>query len=62
LINDIIKYGFFQSNNYENFALLHKNLKIPSGLVSNLENEYILEGKIKDMEDRKRLNKLAENK
>ena len=53
LINDMIKYGFFQSNNFENFITIYKNIHIPSGLISNLENEYMQETKLKEIEDKK---------
>lgn len=53
LINDVIKYGFFQSNNFENFLTIFKNLRIPSCLISNLENEYYIDSKIKDLEEKK---------
>lgn len=58
LINDVIKYGFFQSNNFENFLIIFKNISIPSCLISNLENEYHIDSKIKDIEEKK----LRENK
>jgi hypothetical protein len=54
LINDIIKYGFFQTSNYDYFINLTKNVKVPSGLISNLENEYILEIKMRQIEDKKK--------
>lgn len=52
LINDVIKYGFFQSNNFENFLTIFKNIHIPSCLISNLENEYYIDSKIKDLEEK----------
>jgi hypothetical protein len=54
LINDIIKYGYFQSGNYEYFVGLNKNVKIQSGLVSNLENEYYLEMKVRASDEKKK--------
>lgn len=57
LINDIIKYGFYQSNNFENFITIYKNIKIPSGLFSNLESEYMQDHKIKEIEERKETDK-----
>ena len=53
LINDVIKYGFFQSNNFDNFLTIYKNIHIPSCLISNLENEYYQDARIKEMEDKK---------
>ena len=47
LINDLKeKYDFFNNNNYEKFMELYQDMKIPKGLVSNIENEYELEMKI----------------
>lgn len=53
LINDIIKYGFFQSNSFEAFLNIYKNIHIPSGLLSNLENEFMQDYKIKESEEKK---------
>lgn len=52
LINDIIKYGFFQNNNYDNFINIIKNMKIDSCLISNLQNEHMLDEKIKKEEEK----------
>ncbi len=47
LINDLKeKYDFFNNNNYEKFLEMYQDIKIPKGLVSNIENEYELEKKI----------------
>ena len=47
LINDLKeKYDFFNNNNYEKFMELYQDMKIPKGLVSNIENEYELVMKI----------------
>ena len=47
LINDLKeKYDFFNNNNYEKFMELYQDMKIPKGIVSNIENEYELEMKI----------------
>ena len=47
LINDLKeKYDFFHNNNYEKFLEMYQELKIPKGLVSNIENEFELEKKI----------------
>jgi hypothetical protein len=53
LINDIIKYGFFQNSNYDYFINLTENINLPSGLLSNLENEFNLESKIKETEEKR---------
>ncbi len=52
MINSIIKQGFFQNSNYENFIITTKILKVQNGLISNLENEYILDLKVKEIEDK----------
>ena len=45
--NDIIiKYDFFQTNNYERFIELYERMKVPKGVISNIENEYMLQKKI----------------
>ena len=54
LINDVIKYGFFQNSNYDYFINITKNVKLPSGLMSNLENEFNLEIKAKEAEDKRK--------
>ena len=47
LINDLKeKYDFFNNNNYEKFLEMYKEIKIPKGLLSNIENEFELENKI----------------
>ena len=40
LINDILKYDFFQSSNYDNLRNIFDNLKIKNVLIENIENEY----------------------
>ena len=43
LINEMNKkYDFFNSSNYSKFIELYHEMKIPKGLVSNIENEYEL--------------------
>ena len=54
LINDIIKHGFFQNSNYDNFINICKNLQLHSGLISNLENEYLIDQTIKENEAKKK--------
>ena len=47
LINELKeKYDFFDDNNYEKFIQLYNELKLPKGLVNNLENEFELNKKI----------------
>ena len=47
LINELKeKYDFFNNNNYDKFIQLYKEMKLPKGLVNNLENEYELNKKI----------------
>ena len=41
LINQLKeKYDFFNNNNYEKFIEMYHNVKLPKGLLSNIENEY----------------------
>ena len=40
------KYDFFDDNNYEKFIELYNDMKLPKGLVNNLENEFELNKKI----------------
>ena len=54
LINDIIKHGFFLSSNYDHFIDLTKNIKIQAGLVSNLENEFNLEIKVREIDEKRK--------
>ena len=43
LINEMNrKYDFFNNSNYSKFIELYHEMKIPKGLVSNIENEYEL--------------------
>ena len=47
LINDLKeKYDFFNNNNYEKFLEMYQEIKLPKGLVSNIENEFEIEKKI----------------
>ena len=47
LINELKeKYDFFNNNNYDKFIQMYKEMKLPKGLVNNLENEYELNKKI----------------
>ena len=47
LINDLKeKYDFFNNNNYEKFLEMYQEIKIPKGLLSNIENEFELDNKI----------------
>ena len=47
LINELKeKYDFFNNNNYDKFTMLYKEMKLPKGLVNNIENEYELNKKI----------------
>ena len=44
LINDVLKYDFFQNDNYDNLRNIYEKLKIENALIENLENEYALKG------------------
>jgi hypothetical protein len=46
LINDLLKTGFFQNENFENFLKLMKKYEIDTSLLNNLESETIQEQKI----------------
>ena len=47
LINELKeKYDFFNNNNYDKFVQLYREMKLPKGLVNNIENEYELNKKI----------------
>ena len=47
LINEMNKkYDFFNNSNYNKFIELYHEMKIPKGLVSNIENEYELYKKV----------------
>ena len=61
LISDVIKYGFFLNSNYEHYVELSRNVKLQSGLISNLENEYLLDLKVKEIEEIKIENKKSFN-
>ena len=46
LLNDIIKSGFFENENFDTLMFITINFKIESGLISNIENEYEIKSKI----------------
>ena len=47
LINELKeKYDFFNNSNYDKFIELYHEMKIPKGLVINIENEYDLNKKV----------------
>ena len=47
LINELKeKYDFFNNNNFDKFIQLYRDMKLPRGLVNNIENEYDLNKKI----------------
>jgi hypothetical protein len=43
LINDVLKYDFFQNENYDNLRNIYEKLKIENALIENIESEYDLE-------------------
>ena len=50
LINEMNKrYDFFNNSNYSKFIELYHKMKIPKGLVSNIENEYELYKKVEQI-------------
>ena len=48
LINDILKYDFFQNENYDNLRNIYEKLKIENALIDNIESEYDLKEKDKE--------------
>jgi len=46
LINDLIKSRFFQNDNIEHFLEVAKTVKIKTGLINNLESEYVQSEKL----------------
>ena len=48
LINDILKYDFFQNENYNNLRNIYEKLKIENALIDNIESEYDLKEKDKE--------------
>ena len=42
LINDVLKYDFFQNENYDNLRNIYEKLKIENALIENIEREYDL--------------------
>ena len=46
LLNDIIKSGFFENENFDTLMFITIYFKIESGLISNIENEYEIKSKI----------------
>ena len=52
LINELkSKDDFFNDENYDNFIEMYKKMKIPKGLINNLENEYLLDKKIQTIKN-----------
>ena len=53
LINEMNKrYDFFNNSNYSKFIELYHEMKIPKGLVSNIENEYELYKKVEQIKQK----------
>ena len=50
LINDIVRGGFFNDTNYQNFINISESFNIKTGLMSNLENEFSQEEKIREID------------
>ena len=56
------RYEFFNNNNYEHFIDLYNDMKVPKGLISNIENEYEIEKKVlKIREKDEKIQKEKEN-
>ncbi len=54
LINDLVKSGFFDNNNYQKFLSVYGKIKIKNGLINNLENEIMQDTKINRDEENKK--------
>jgi hypothetical protein len=57
LINEVSKTGFFANTNIPVYNILHQTTKIKTELVNNLENEFIQGVKIKEVEEKVKINK-----
>ena len=56
------RYEFFHNNNFDKFIDLYNNMKVPKGLISNIENEYEIEKKVlKIREKDEKIQKEKEN-
>ena len=53
LLNDIIKSGFFENENFDTLMFITINFKIEGGLISNIENEYDIKNKIPSFGNKK---------
>ena len=51
LINDILKSDFFSCKNEDNIKKILDDIKISKKLIKNIEDEYILETKIKEKDN-----------
>ena len=47
LLNDIVKSSFFRKDQFKTLILLDRNIKIERGLISNIENEYVMKKALK---------------
>ena len=53
LINELKeKYDFFNNSNYDKFVELYYEMKIPKGLVINVENEFELNKKVEKIKQK----------
>ena len=65
LINDILKYDFFQNQNFDKLKNMFDSIKIESALIENLENEFEINEKLnkeKEEKEKKEEEKKEENK
>ncbi len=53
LINDLVKSGFFDNRNFDNFLSIYNKIKIKNGLINNLENEIMQDSKSNNEENKK---------
>jgi hypothetical protein len=60
LINDILKYDFFQNQNFDKLKNMFDSIKIESALIENLENEFEINEKLNKEKEEKE--KKEENK
>lgn len=51
LINDILKKFYYDNGNFQRFFKLNEETVFPIGLLSNIENEYVQEKKVREIDE-----------